>query len=358
MKNLPKPIISKKGKPAELTKKGYMQLYDLGVKVKKDYLNRMDVVSFRKASIKTFASARTRCTDSASGFLEGLQSIGEPNELTGDKQEADEGTDQVEGDEVDEGSVFINKHSIETQKRKTNYLFAASRACLGIYENSYKKGVNIPSKIWKSLDNFLSNLETKYGFYIEHYVKNPSRVNYLRLFTIEEYFHYIATENNIHFLSKQDLIWLEALSSYIKIQWYSSGDPTFLRTINHELLSKISFNLDSRNIWEANYKQKSFDMVVYSGHDSSLLFLFMGLGLTSLKCLESLILQAESEIAVSDAHLRSCLHFVDLADDFRIELAERNGKAQVVLRKNNVYYKIGNPGGWTSPTVCGKKSAV
>jgi hypothetical protein len=64
----------KSNQAAKLTKKGYLQLYDLGVQFQKDYLSRFEISSFRKAYVKTHASARTRCTDSASGFLDGVQS--------------------------------------------------------------------------------------------------------------------------------------------------------------------------------------------------------------------------------------------------------------------------------------------
>jgi hypothetical protein len=204
----------------------------------------------------------------------------------------------------------------------------------------------------------LQKLETNYGFYLEHYVKHPSEINYLRLFTVLELVRYNQSENNENFLSEKDMIWLESLTSYIMIQWYSTGQDLFMRTINHELLSKISFNLDSRNIWEANKKKKSFDMVVYSAHDSSLLFFYNILGLNSLKCLQQLIMKADSQGDFSSSELNSCVYSVDYADNVRVEMAKINNKIMVVLRRQNSYYKIPIPNTWGSLKVCGRLTNI
>jgi hypothetical protein len=254
----------------------------------------------------------------------------------------------------DEGSVFINRHKIETEKQKSNYLFEASRLCGGIYQNTYKKGVKYPKKILQSLDKFLSKLESKYGFYIEHYVKNPSPINYLRLFTIEDYLNSILVENGISLLDENDSIWLKALASYTKINWYTADNRLFIRAINHELLSKISLYLDNRNIFDKGYKNDSYDLVVYSGHDSSMLFFMMALGLNNLKCLEKIILKVEKGESLNSKLLNSCLYSVEFAQDLRIELVEKDGKMLVVMRRGNVYYKIPNPSGWSTVKVCGK----
>lgn len=319
-----------------------MQLYNLGIQTQSDYIDRMEIDSFRRAVIKTHASSRQRCTDSAEGFLEGLQSIQETQSA------ADAGNAGA-----DDGAVFINRHTIDTEKNSTNYLFAASRTCAGIYDNSYKKGVQLPPTILSSLDQFLGRLEWKYGFYLEHYVKNPSPINYLRLLTINDYFNHIQVEHGVSFLSDADSVWLRALSSYVMVKWYTSDDATFIKTINQELLSKVSFYLDNRNMWQSGQQNRSFDLVAYSAHDSSLLILFMGLGLNSLSCIEKVILEAQNGGPIRKELRNSCAFSVEFADDLRIELVERGGSPFVVVRRHGVYYKIANPKGWSSLVVCG-----
>lgn len=344
--NLPKVKTSRPRQPAQLTKAGYLQLYNLGIQTQSDCLARMPIDSFRKAVIKAHASSRQRCTDSAEGFLEGLQSIQDSASGTGDGARADEGED---------GDVFINRHKIETEKNSTNYLFTASRTCKGIYDNTYKKGVGLSDVILRSLDRFLARLESEYGFYLEHYVKKPSPINYLRLLTINDYFNHIQVEHGVSFLSETDSVWLRALSSYVMIKWYTSDDAMFIKAINQELLSKISLYLDNRNMWDASRQKKSFDLVAYSAHDSSLLALFMGLGLNSLACIEKVILQAQSGTPLDASLQNSCAYSVEFADSLRIEMVEREGRLSVVLRRHGLYYKIANPKGWSSLTVCGNR---
>ena len=330
-----------------------MQLYDLGVQIQKESLHRMDISSFRKATIRTYASARKRCTKSASGFLQGLQTIMEDDsnlKTENSKEIASEG-----GDFDFEGTVFMNEHVIETQKFKSNYLFETSRVCKGIYDNSYKKGTVLSKKMQRSLKKFLKRLETHYGFYLEHYVANPSPVNHLRFFTIYEIINYNLAEQGVRLLSENDSVWMEALKSYIQIKWYSTGDKKFIKTINQELISKITFNLDARNLWKPSKKKKSYDMVIYSGHDSSLLFLYMGFGLTSLDCLELIILKAQSQLDVSDLEKKKCLYKTEFADELRIELLRVQGSLKVVVRQGNTFFKIPNPDGWGSVSVCGRE---
>ena len=96
-------------------------------------------------------------------------------------------------------------------------------------------------------------------------------------------------------------------------------------------------------------------MVVYSAHDTSMLFLYLGLDLTNLKCLENLIQDLSNKKLFTDLDTTKCLFSTDFAADFKLEMVDKNGKLFVVLKINNVYYKIRNPKGWSKLVVCGMK---
>ena len=199
------PVIPKrrKGTGAQLTTKGFIQMFDLGKTIKQEYLPKMDLKNFRSAKIKTLASARKRCTTSALAFLNGIQHYDTKSET------------ETKGKDIDSSRVFINSHQVETQKYEENRLFEAGRVCPGIGLSYFSKFLSNNAK--KLIFKFLKRVETKYSFFLQQYVFEPSQSPAYRLMTLKDYLSHVKSEHNLTLLDEQDNFTLQILSTYIMI---------------------------------------------------------------------------------------------------------------------------------------------
>ena len=212
MKGFPKIKNRLQKKQANLTKIGYSQLVNLGKKFKTNYLSKLNLESFREANIKVIASSRQRCTDSAAGFLEGIQ-------FEQDSHENEE-KDEI----MNESSEFKNNHIIETENFDSNYIFGTVMVCSGLKENTSDKIPDLSKAANQAIEKFMKHLENKYSFFIEHYISNPSAIPYMRIFTIYEYLSHVKAEKNLVLLSVEDELRLKVLITYLLLKWYTKDN--------------------------------------------------------------------------------------------------------------------------------------